>query len=333
MRKRRLVFLCLLSLNGSLLAQRTTATKATYIPSTVIDGRFYIKIPVANGDTLLAFCDTGGGYNAIYPAVIAKLHLEDKVLETDVHGTKVKYIPASELVTGGLIPFPHINPSYKRAIQVPFFQIAGDDMETKIITSYIPHDVFLGQFFFIGHSWTFNYPKRKLYINTPLSSKTTFKNMQRLGFKKDTAGNKLFGHPSMQVEIDGQVIDVLFDTGASILLNEITQAKLKIRSKSMAGSFIAKSIFDKWRLQHPDWRYIEKGERTGADLIQVPSVKVGNTTAGPVWFAKRPDEAWSKGMIQSMDKVVKGAVGGSLFQYFTVTIDYNSELASFEKAK
>jgi hypothetical protein len=333
MRKMGLVFLCLLYLNGSSMAQRPVATKATYIPSTVIDGRFYIKIPVANGDTLLGFCDTGGGYNATYPAVIKKLHLEDKVLERDVNGEKMKYIPASELVTGVLIPFPHINPFYKPAIQIPFFQIAGDDMETKMITSYIPHDVFLGQFFFIGHSWTFNYPKGKLYINTPLSSKAKLKNIQPLGFKKDTAGNKLFGHPSMKVEIDGQIIDVLFDTGASILLNENTQAALQIGSKSIAGSFIAKSIFDKWRLQHPNWRYIKNGEINGADLIQVPFVKVGNTTVGPVWFAKRPDEAWSKGMIQSMDKVVKGAVGGSLFQYFIVTIDYNSEQASFEKAK
>jgi hypothetical protein len=68
-------------------------------------------------------------------------------------------------------------------------------------------------------------------------------------------------------------------------------------------------------------------------MIQVPQVTVGGTTAGPVWFAKRPDEAWSRGMIGSMDKVVKGAVGGSLFQYYIVTIDYNSELALFEKWK
>jgi hypothetical protein len=68
-------------------------------------------------------------------------------------------------------------------------------------------------------------------------------------------------------------------------------------------------------------------------MIQVPQVTIGTTTAGPVWFAKRPDEAWSKGMIGSMDKVVKGAAGGSLFQYYVITIDYNNELVRFEKGK
>lgn len=55
-------------------------------------------------------------------------------------------------------------------------------------------------------------------------------------------------------------------------------------------------------------------------------MKVGNLTTGPIWFAKRPDEVWSKGMIGSMDKVVKGAIGGSFLKYFKVTIDYNGEL-------
>lgn len=66
-------------------------------------------------------------------------------------------------------------------------------------------------------------------------------------------------------------------------------------------------------------------------MIEVPEVQVGNLKVGPVWFSKRPDEAWSKGMIGSMDKVVKGAVGGSLLQYFSVTIDYPAELIQFKK--
>lgn len=47
--------------------------------------------------------------------------------------------------------------------------------------------------------------------------------------------------------------------------------------------------------------------------------------------SKRPDRNWPEGMIHSMDKVVKGAVGGSALQYFKVVVDYNSELIKFEK--
>jgi hypothetical protein len=301
------------------------------LPARMIDGRFYIKIPTANGDTLLGFCDTGGGYNAVYPTAISRLHLEAKVLETSIDSEKIRYIPAKDVIADPNIPSPQLRASFRPYIKVPFFQVPAPSEESEFIKAYIPHDAFLGQFFFMGHSWTFDYEKGRIYVNTPLSRNPANKNIQRLGFKKDKAGHKLFGHPSMQVEIDGEPIDVLFDTGASILLSNKTQTELLSSSKSIAGSFIAKSVFDQWHLRHPDWRFIEQGEVTRADMIQVPEVKIGNTTAGPVWFARRPDEAWSKGMIGTMDKVVKGAVGGSLFQYYKVTIDYNSELVRFEK--
>jgi hypothetical protein len=321
--------LCLFYLNG--FSQHLL--KKMELPSALINGRFYIKIPTLNGDTILGFCDTGGGYNAIYAVTVGRLHLENKILEADINGEKTKYIPARDIIASPDIPGPYIQNYYQKYITVPFFEIAEDNAESKIIISYTPQDIFLGQFFFIEHAWTFDYQKGRLYINTPLSANANNKNIQLLGFKKDMSGRKRFGHPSMKVEIDGQVIDVLFDSGASILLSKNTRAMLKINSKSIGGSFIAKSIFDAWRQLHPDWSFIEKGEATGADMIQVPQVTVGGATAGPVWFARRPDEAWSRGMIGSMDKVVKGAVGGSLFQYYIVTIDYNSELARFEKWK
>lgn len=63
----------------------------------------------------------------------------------------------------------------------------------------------------------------------------------------------------------------------------------------------------------------------------MPSVGIGGYVVGPVLFARRPDEAWSQGMIHSMDRVVRGAIGGSALKYFKVTIDYNSGLIRFEK--
>ena len=62
-----------------------------------------------------------------------------------------------------------------------------------------------------------------------------------------------------------------------------------------------------------------------------PKVKIGSYEVGPVLFSQRPDENWSQGMIATMDKVVQGAIGGSVLKYFKVTIDYNSELIRLEK--
>ena len=216
---------------------------------------------------------------------------------------------------------------------MPFFEAPNDTKESLFFSQFVDYQVFLGQFFFINNAWTFNYKTGKLSINTPISKNIVNENTQTIGFKKDRKGNKKFGHPSMKIAIDGKPIDVLFDTGATFLLSDAGKEQLGLDVKATAGSFIAKSIFNEWRTQHPAWRIIQKGEFTGADLIEVPEVTVGNLTAGPVWFAVRPDEAWSKGMIGTMDKVVKGAIGGSFLKYYKVMIDYNHDLIKFEKEK
>jgi hypothetical protein len=302
-----------------------------YLPAVLTEGRFFLKIPTTKGDTLLGFCDTGGGYTAIYKAALKKLGLESEVKLLDIDGDTTKYILAKEIYTNQEIPYPQIPNYFKNHIDQPFIQAPDDDKERIFFAKFVDYQIFLGQFFFIENAWTFNYKTVEMSVNTPIAKTKADENIQVLGFKKDKKGNKRFGHPRMKLVIEGKVIEVLFDTGATFLLSDRGKEQLGLQVKATAGSFIAKSLFDEWQLQHPEWRIIEKGEFTGADLIEVPEVKVGNLTAGPVWFAKRPDEAWSKGMIGSMDKVVKGAIGGSFLQYFKVSIDYPNELIKFEK--
>lgn len=323
-----LIFFCFaLSFSGFGQSAIDKLPKPTYLPSLLIDGRFFLKIPTLNNDTLIGFCDTGGGYTAIYYKSVQKLKLELKISQVDIDGEKTNFIYAKDLFDSNKVPYPTIGNYYKSHIDYPFFEIPDTSEHMDLFSKYVHHEVFLGQFFFINKSWAFDYKSGKLYVNTPVNAAE--ENTQSIGFKKDRQGNKRFGHPSMQIVVDGEIIDVLFDTGATLLLGENSATEFG-NKKATGGSFIAKSIFDIWHKQHPDWRVIEKGEMTGADLIEVPEVKVGKLTAGPVWFAKRPDEAWSRGMIGSMDKVVKGAIGGSFLQYFKVSIDYNSELIKFE---
>jgi hypothetical protein len=321
--KVRFIILCI-------IISVTGFAQPTYLPSIEIDQRFFLKIPTVTKDTLIGFCDTGGGYTAIYYQTLKKIKLDSKISEVEIKGDKTMFIPASELYDNQYIPYPQIARYYQSGITSPFFEIPDKNEQPDLFTRYVPHDVFLGQFFFIKSSWTFDYLSGKLFVNTPLSTTAIDGNTQHLGFKKDRLGNKLFGHPSMQIVVNGEPIDVLFDTGATLLLGENSKAQFG-NKKATGGSFIAQTVFEAWRKQHPDWKFIEKGEITGANMIEVPQVTVGNLTAGPVWFAERPDAAWSKGMIGSMDKVVKGAIGGSFLQYFKVVIDYNSELIKFEQ--
>jgi hypothetical protein len=326
------IFILLLFISTRGFAQvAENPSKEVYLPAELKEGRFFLKIPTINGDTIIGFCDTGGGYTAIYQSTVNRLGLAAKIKKVIIDGDTTKYIPANDIYTSQEIPYPEIQNYFKANIDVPFLEAPDDTKETLTFAKYVDYQVFLGQFFFIDNAWTFNYSTGEMSINTPIPKNLKDKNIQAIGFKKDKQGNKRFGHPSMKLQIDGKVIDILFDTGATFLLNDSGKNKLGLNTNATAGSFIAKSVFDRWHLDHPDWRIIEKGEISVADLIEVPEVTVGNLTAGPVWFAKRQDEVWSKGMIGSMDKVVKGAIGGSFLKYFEISIDYPNELIKFEK--
>ena len=315
-------------------ASDARSTRPLRLPSLFLDGaRFYFKIATSSGDTVLAFGDSGGGFSMIMPEVIDKLNTQSRVKTALVKGIlPLKYIAFSDVVYDGNIP-PPLPPlhlvlrRWMRKVTEPYLVIPIDDDELKMMRKAMHMDIFLGQNFFIGKAWTIDYPKRQIWLNTPLAAGP---GVQQLGFKKNSAGKMIYGHPRMIIEVDGELIDVLFDTGATIVLSDEGKKDFGSDKQTIAGSFIAATIFDKWRASHPDWKYFPDADM-GRGVIEVPSVRIGGYAAGPVLFARRPDEAWSQGMIHSMDKVVKGAIGGSALQYFKVMIDYNSALIKFQR--
>jgi len=309
--------------------------KAVLVPTSFINGeRLYIKMPSVKGDTLLGFCDTGGGLCFTFPPTIDKLALKPMVKTGHIKGLfKMKFIDCKDIVTLGNIPTPIERPDFalkyhSKKIGEPYFVVLPMDGEMKFFIQTMPIDVFLGQNYFMGKSWTIDYIHHQLWTNTPLAADDA--SVQKIGFKKNAQGLAIVGHPCTFIEVDGEQIDVLFDTGATIILSDSGKKVLNTAAKTIGGSFIAKSVFEKWRQAHPYWKIYTKADRN-ADIIEVPKVKIGKYDVGPVLFAERPDEAWSKYMIGSMDKVVKGAIGGSGLKYLKVTIDYNSELIKFEK--
>lgn len=322
-----LLFLFIFGCAKNLPHQNKPSTK---LSTELKDHRFYLKMPTLENDTVYGYCDTGGGYTAIFRPTLRKIADKPPVREAKIKKRTINYIYAQDLFENTSL-HPSIGSYYKSSIDAPFFEVPDESEEDEISFLDEHYEVFLGQFFFINKSWTFDYLKEELWVNTPIpEDKSKDNNIQSLGFRKNWKGDKKFGHPRMKITIDNELIDVLFDTGAIIMPKEDVDAGFKGKS-AVGGSFIAKSIFEKWASKNPDWKIIRQGEIHGTDLIEVPEVTVGDLTAGPVWFATRPDEVWSEWMASSMDKVVKGAIGGSFLKYFKVTIDYNSELIQFEK--
>jgi hypothetical protein len=318
---------------------KLSETPNLLLPTYFLDGeRFYFKIPTSGNDTLLAFGDTGGGVSFLMPKAKKNKAIRSKLKTGIIKGIMpVKYILFDDL--GQDSNFPKPNPRSKLIVRNPFLSVKRPiliippiDDELKLMMNVQPEmDVFLSQTFFMDHAWTFDYQKQQVYVNTPLNDTLiNHPNVQKLGFKKNENNQKLFGHPSMTIEVDGETIDVLFDSGATMIPSEEGKKRMSTDKKTLGGSFIAASIYDKWRKEHPEWTHYPKADLVG-DIIEVPIVKIGEYEVGPVLFAVRRDEVWSNGMINTMDKVVKGAIGGSVLKYFKVTVDYNSELIRFEK--
>lgn len=154
-----------------------------------------------------------------------------------------------------------------------------------------------------------------------------------LGFKEDENGQRVLNFPRIQVVIDGETLDLLFDTGATTFLTDTAVTALRDGGAAeRATSFITTSTFEKWRKRHPNWRVIEQAEiTTGEAMIEVPSVTVAGYTVGPVWFTRRPDKNFHEFMSKFMDKRVEGALGGNALRYFRVTVDYPNAVAIFER--
>lgn len=312
---------------------------AVLIPSKFIQSeRFYIRMPLENGITINGFGDTGGGQSMIFSTTIERNDLQSKVKTGIFKGIMpINYILVDDLVSETNFPAPYplrsfvIRHPFKRVVE-PYLLIPPIDNEIRFFMQSMPDmEAFLGQSFFMGKAWTIDYPKKQIWINTPISeSAIDQENVQKIGFKKNASHESIFGHPSMFIEVDGETIDVLFDTGATIVLSENGRKEMNSNLLTIGGSFIAASIFEQWRKKHPDWKYYPNSDMSH-DVIEVPTIKIGGIEVGPVLFSKRPDENWSENMIHSMDKVVKGAIGGSALKYLKVTIDYNSELIKFER--
>lgn len=319
----------------------TTTEKPYLVPSKFVDSsQFFVKIPLRNKDTLLAFCDTGGGISMLSPYKKKNPAIDPYIRMGVVKGIMpMDYAFFNEIVADEEFPVP--NPVPNLILRNPFAMVTdpyfiiprlSEDLQEKL--DKVPEmDAFLGQGFFMGKSWTLDYPNQEVWVNTPLplvDARKDQSNIQKLHFKKNDFGTSVYGHPRMQIEIDSTVLDVLFDTGASFVLSDDGKNYFNTSKNTMAGSFISATIFDGWRKKHPDWKYYPASDGEQG-IIAVPKVRIGPYEVGPVLFSRRPDYVWSEIMIHTMDKVVQGAIGGTLLKHFKVTIDYNSELVKFEK--
>jgi hypothetical protein len=193
-------------------------------------------------------------------------------------------------------------------------------------------DGMLGQRWFAGGVWTFDYPARKLILcRTPFTpTEAMARHAVPLWFRS-AWGLRTANHPRFVVTVAGQAVDALLDTGATVWLSpEAFKVLGDKRPAERATSFVSADLFQSWRQAHPGWRVIEKGcEKTGEAMIEVPAVDVAGLSAGPVWFTRRANENYTW-MSSFTDRPIAASVGGNFLGHFRVTLNYPLATAYFE---
>jgi hypothetical protein len=311
---------------GSLAATAHAAAAAAsepvpaVLPARYDEHRFFVEPVTADGKKLVLYTDTGGGL-FLFSVAVERLGLaiavpagaggEPATVELPAFRPEAS-IPAPAAMEGRLPVMP--------AAQRPPFASGWDGM--------------LGQQWFAGRVWTFDYPGGRLLL-WPGTQQPASAGARRvaLGFRRTEDGAAL-AFPRIDIAVAGETLDVLFDTGATTRLTAAALAAIGDGGGAQrATSFVTRSAFDRWRAAHPKWRVVEAAEDgTAAPMIEVPEVAVAGHTVGPVWFTVRPDANFHEFMSQFTDRRVEGAIGGNALRHFRVTVSYPGAYAELELA-
>jgi hypothetical protein len=294
--------------------------KPLILPARYDEHRFYVEPVTVEGNKLSFFTDTGGGL-FIFSDVVDRLKIP--ILKFEESGRPLEYIELPRFKEGASIPPPLGSRGRLFVFTASQRQTLSRDWSGM-----------LGQQWFADRVWTFDYPNKRLLLRSdgdlPEGEAT---HRVTLGFQTNAAGKRTTHFPRIQVSIDGETLDLLFDTGASTELTDTALAALNDKRPAIrATSFITANLFEKWRKRRPQWRVIEGAEKGSNEaMIEVPKVEVAGYAVGPVWFTRRADKNFHEYMSQWMDKKIEGALGGNALHQFRVSVDYPRAVAVFEK--
>jgi len=310
-------------------AGEAPADTAQVIPTVYEAGHFFAVPETRDGQRLKLLVDTGGGGSSgmywFAKATAERLHL-----------------PTNDCALGDthvqVARLPDYQP--RRALPPPIDGPCGAALLVVSLPANQHLEGQLGGAYLSGRIWTFDYPARRMALESPSWRPASAAHGTKLGFQYNDAGKQTTGFARLSIVVDGETLDMLLDTGATAAP---TPSAAKISgTPTVQGqgvtSYITTGKLDQWHKKHPDWRVLEQADTlvphpSVQRIIEVPKVQIAGWSIGPVWFTERPDKAFHEYMAQMMDKPTEGAVGGNVFQHFAMTIDYPREMAYFRCVK
>src|SRR5689334_10807367 len=286
-------------------------------------GNLFRVVPITTDDvTLSLLADSAGGL-FLYEDAVERLKLTPVIVQGD-NGNSLRVVSLPAFKAEHSIPEP-LGSSFE-------YKVFVFPRTRKIESSLEPRDGILGQQWFAGRVWTFDYPGKKLLWQAAGDVPAHEKNHEvRFGFKTSGSGRRLNNFARLPVEVDGETLDFVLDTGAT---NVVSEEQKKLLGDDLplerATSFFFRSVYEKWHKNHPEWRVFDNMKTlTGGAMIEVPELSIGGYKVGPVWFTVQSDVGFQEVMRPLMDKPIVGALGGSALHYFRLTVDWPNGVAVF----
>jgi hypothetical protein len=269
--------------------------------------RVFIRGSTVTGSELTFLADTGGGAPIISPAAAARVGLAVAPREVD-----------GELFAR-VTDCPLLKP-------LPGMPQVGEPLLVAELPAYVDGaDGILGQAWHAGRVWTFDYLSGEVWVGDGTGAASgRSEHAVALGFQQSADGTRTNAFPRIEAAVDGETWSFLLDTGATLGVTAATRRLLGDALPLFRGtSFAVESLIRRWQERHPEWRCFPAADIVlGGSVIEVPSVTIAGYEVGPVLFTSRPDRNFHEFMGQWMDRRIEGALGGSLFRYFRLVIDY-----------
>lgn len=292
------------------------------IPTRYLADRIFATAVLERGDTATFFLDTGSG-TYVFDTFIPFLEVVPLDTLTNSRGVKVPVMSFPSFRANAALP-PAIVASPQGKGLLTY---VNDWRASNNFVAWISRESQgeLGNNWFNGRVWTFDYPRRRLVLHASSQANAPGRELP-MRFIIDSTGHRVGHNAWVDVVIDGDTVAMQFDTGATIWLSKPALDQVADGGPSeRSTSHLPNWEFERLHQRHPDWPVILRADLwLGLALIRVPRVSFAGFELGPTWMsvlpgtttapAGNPSAPWTKRQ--------GGTIGGSLLKSFVITADY-----------